>query len=206
MTSAICCGMLASCFDESTAGGAVSLAAARSAGTFWHPAAASVKAAIEQKAIGKRFFIIVAASIASSVEVTVASRSAEREREDLHAGIQKFNLELPVCDGLRLPDQLIQPGFDHCAASLVVHIQSMHLPGRLSIDEHAEAHGCSRGTRAHDEVQIASVKTVYDSSAGLVQCRRLFPQGPITRKRPLVQLQLRRNRVDTRRISCCPTR
>src|ERR1700730_9565886 len=45
--------------------------------------------------------------------------SAERERENLHARIEKLDLELSISNGLRLSDQLIQPRLGHGAVALV---------------------------------------------------------------------------------------
>ena len=67
-------------------------------------------------------------------------RSAESERKSFHAGIGKLDLELAINDRLRLPDQLIQPLFCDRTAALVVNVNSVSSPGRLSIDEHAKLH------------------------------------------------------------------
>src|SRR5712691_2414050 len=46
--------------------------------------------------------------------------SAERERKSLHARIEKRDRELPIGDGLRLPDQLIESLCRNRAIALVV--------------------------------------------------------------------------------------
>src|SRR5260370_15445137 len=69
--------------------------------------------------------------------------SAERERESLHARIEKLDLELPISNGLRLPDQLIEPLFGSRAVALLVNVTAMSRARRLSIEEHAKAHGRS---------------------------------------------------------------
>ena len=89
--------------------------------------------------------------------------SAERERKRLHARIEKRDLALPIGDGLRLPDQLIESLCRNRAIALVVYIKSVRSAGRLAIDEHAKAHGSSSHCRPHDEMQIAGVKTVRDA-------------------------------------------
>src|SRR5262245_10707967 len=96
-------------------------------------------------------------------------QSAERERESLHARTEKFDFELSIGDGLRLPDQLVQPLFGHCAVALLVDVNSVRRAGRLSIDQYAKSHGRPWRCRAHDEMQIARVKAVRDASIGLVQ-------------------------------------
>src|SRR6476659_1174204 len=67
--------------------------------------------------------------------------SAERERKRLHARIETRDLELPIGDGLRLPDQLIEPLCRNRAIAVVVYIKSVRSARRLSIEEHAKAHG-----------------------------------------------------------------
>ena len=60
--------------------------------------------------------------------------SPERERECLDTGIKKFDLELPVNDRLRLPDQLMQPLLNHAAVSRRVHIDAVSLARRLTVE------------------------------------------------------------------------
>ena len=50
---------------------------------------------------------------------------AEREREGLHAGIEKLDLEQPIGDRLGLPDQLIQALLGDRAVALVVDIDAV---------------------------------------------------------------------------------
>src|SRR5262245_64842366 len=50
--------------------------------------------------------------------------SAEGERKSFYARIEKLDLELSVNDGLRLPDQLIEPLFGNRAVALIVHVLS----------------------------------------------------------------------------------
>ena len=110
--------------------------------------------------------------------------SAERERKRLHARIEKRDRELPIGDGLRLPDQLIAPLFRNRAMALVVYINSVRSAGRLSIDAHAKSHGSAPRCRPHDEMQIAGVKTVRDAPMGLVQHNGLVLDRPLPCKRP----------------------
>src|SRR5207249_1935989 len=69
--------------------------------------------------------------------------SAERERERLHARIEKLDRDLSIGDGLRLSDQLIQPLFRNRAVALVVNVKSVSRARRLPIDQHAKSHGRS---------------------------------------------------------------
>src|SRR5260370_15942490 len=99
--------------------------------------------------------------------------SAERERKSLHARIEKLDLELSISNGLRLPDQLIQPLVSRRAAAPLVNVNSVSSARRLSIAEHAKAHGRSPRRWSHDQMQIAAVKAVRDPPVGLVQHRGL---------------------------------
>jgi hypothetical protein len=72
--------------------------------------------------------------------VSLYRESAERERKDLHAGIEKLDLDLSIGDGLRLSDQLIEALLGNCAVALVVNVNSVSGARRLSIDEHAKSH------------------------------------------------------------------
>src|SRR5215469_4934492 len=66
--------------------------------------------------------------------------SAERERESLHARIEKLDFEHAISNGPRLSDQLIQPLFGHRAVALLVNIAAGSLARRLSIEEHVKSH------------------------------------------------------------------
>ena len=78
--------------------------------------------------------------VASMTLVIRSSVSAEGEHEDLHARIEKLDLELAVGDGSRLSNQLIHPGLGDGPVALLVHIDAVRGTGRLSVDEHPEAH------------------------------------------------------------------
>src|SRR4029453_9926535 len=129
--------------------------------------------------------------------------SAERERKSLHAGIEKLDLELSISDGLRLSDQLIQPLFGNRAVALVINVNSVSSARRLSIDEHAKAHGSSTRCRSHDEMKIAGVKAVRDPPVGLIQHSGLFLHRPITRKGPMIESQARGGSIDATLVQCC---
>ena len=113
------------------------------------------------------------------------STLTERERKSLHARIEKLDLELAINDRLWLADQLIEPLFANRAVALGVNVNSVRRARRLSIDEHAKAHGSSSRCRSHDEMKIAGVKAVDDPPVGLVQHGGLFrspsnlPKAPI---------------------------
>ena len=129
--------------------------------------------------------------------------SAERERKNLHARIEKLDLELSISDGLRLSDQLIHPLFGNRAVALVVNVNSVSSARRLSIDKHAKAHGSSSRRRSHDEMKIAGVKAVRDPPVGLVQHSGLFLHRPITRKGPMIESQARGGSIDATLVQYC---
>src|SRR5262245_24367113 len=94
--------------------------------------------------------------------------SAEGERKSFHARIEEFDLELPVGDGARLSDQLIQPLLGGRAVASIVDVQPVSAARRLSVDENAESHGSSSRQRPHDQMKIAGVEANRDPSVGLV--------------------------------------
>src|SRR5688572_12397909 len=117
--------------------------------------------------------------------------SAERESKNLHARTEKLDLELALGDGIGLSDQLIQPLFGDCAVALLVNVYSVSHARRLSVDQHAKSHGRFWLRRAHYEMKITRVKTIRDGSIRLVQHDGLVLDGPIARKRPIIQAQPR---------------
>ena len=132
--------------------------------------------------------------------------SAERERERLHARIEELDLEQPVSDGVRLPDQLIQPLPGNRAVALVVDVGSMSSARRLSIDEDAKSDGRSSRRRCHDEMKIAGVKTVRDPPVPLVQRDGVSLHRPVAGKGPIIELQPRRSSIDATLVQGCSTR
>src|ERR1700712_5092834 len=78
--------------------------------------------------------------------------SAEREGKRLHARIEKLDLEPPIDNRLRLPDQLIHPLFGHRAVALGVDVGSVGRARRLSIEVEAEWHRRSSRRRSHHEM------------------------------------------------------
>src|SRR5207302_338289 len=64
--------------------------------------------------------------LADVVDIAIPfSRSSERERESLDAGIEKLDLECSIDDRLRLSDELMKTLFADFAASLVVDIDAV---------------------------------------------------------------------------------
>jgi hypothetical protein len=63
-----------------------------------------------------------------------------------------------------LPDQVIQPLFDHHAVSLHVHVDPVRRAPRSSIEQHAKSYQDVARCLPHDERKIADVKAVGDPS------------------------------------------
>jgi len=70
---------------------------------------------------------------------------------------------MPVGDGARLPDELVEPLLGDRAVTLIVDVNAVRRTRRLSIDAHAKAHGGTGSRRTHDEINVATVKAVDDS-------------------------------------------
>src|SRR5580704_12302566 len=60
--------------------------------------------------------------------------SAKRERKSLRTRIKKLDFDLPISDGLRLTDQLIQPLLGSCAIALLINVGSVSRARQLPID------------------------------------------------------------------------
>src|SRR5579884_227163 len=131
--------------------------------------------------------------------------SAERERESLHACIEKLDLELAIRNMPRLADQLIEPRVGQRAVALLVNVNSMSRPRRLSIEEHAKSHGRSSRCRSHDQMEIAGVKAVRDAPVGRVQHRGPSLHRPLTRKGPLIEPQPYGGSIDVTLVQDCTT-
>src|SRR5262245_21365725 len=121
--------------------------------------------------------------------------STERERERLHASIEKLDLELPIDDRLRLTDELIQTWFDHRADAAFVDCQTVSWTGRLPVNRHAETNGASLPWRTHDEMKISRVKAIDDPAAGTAHDGRLASHRPFAGQRPLIGREPRRDSV-----------
>jgi len=60
-----------------------------------------------------------------AIRLRLFPASAERERERLHAAVEKFDLERSIGDRPWLPNQLIQPLFCHCATAALIHVHAV---------------------------------------------------------------------------------
>src|SRR5215218_7107925 len=104
--------------------------------------------------------------------------SAERERKSLHARIEKLDLELSIGDGLRLPEQLVQPLFADRAVALLVDVDPVSGARRLSIDEYAKRHRQTSLGRSHHEVHVARMEPDRNPSGRLVEHCRVLSKRP----------------------------
>src|SRR5271166_4786452 len=95
--------------------------------------------------------------------------SAEGESEDLHAGIEELDGEIAILDRTDLPDELIQAlPVDH-ALAVGGDIGAVILLRRGAIDRDPEADRFAVRRRPENQMQIASVKTIDDLSARLIE-------------------------------------
>ena len=75
-------------------------------------------------------------------EKSLCRGSAERERTRLHACIEKLDLELPISNGLRLPDQLILGRTGEAALAPVLKHDDVAITGaELGMELSANASG-----------------------------------------------------------------
>src|SRR5271157_2420454 len=121
---------------------------------------------------------------------------AEGERVGLDLGVEEGDLEGAVGNGTGLPEKLVQPMFGHRSVTLVVHIDPMCRARRLSVEKHAESYGRVPYARAHDQVEVAGVEAVANPPVGLVQRGSLFRHRPVPGQSPVIESQLRRDRID----------
>jgi hypothetical protein len=113
----------------------------------------------------------------------------EGEIKHLCTGREKFDLEVPIRDGVRLANQLVKAGLGEHAVARAVDIKAMSKSGRLPIDRHAETHRNAR-RRSHDQVKIAGLKAIGNSPSRLVQDGCLSADAPVSLQCPMVELQL----------------
>jgi hypothetical protein len=68
-----------------------------------------------------------------STRITPRYRSAEHDREGLHAGIEELDVEVPVGDGPGLTYQLVEPLLVESAVALSSTSKPCAVPGRPSM-------------------------------------------------------------------------
>src|SRR5262252_7254077 len=62
--------------------------------------------------------------------------SSECKHVSLDAWVEEFDLERPILNGLRLPNELVKPLFRDHAVPLLVDLGAVSVPRRASIEEH----------------------------------------------------------------------
>jgi hypothetical protein len=60
--------------------------------------------------------------------------SPEREDISLYAGVEEFDLKHSIGNGLRLPDELVEPQFRGRAIALLVDVGPVSVPRRATIE------------------------------------------------------------------------
>src|SRR5271170_7501369 len=97
------------------------------------------------------------------------SLSAEREREGLHAWIEKLDPERVVADDAVLPHELIEALSLHHAHALGIDVGAVAHARRGSVDRHPEMDWRGLGSGPQNEMQVAGVKPVFDAAALLIE-------------------------------------
>jgi RimJ/RimL family protein N-acetyltransferase len=77
---------------------------------------------------------------------------SEGEHVRANSGVEERDLERPLGDRGRLPDQLMQARFGHGALALRVGIDPVGCPERLAVELHAEPHRLAIRRRPHYQV------------------------------------------------------
>jgi hypothetical protein len=85
-----------------------------------------------------------------------------------YARVEKFDLEGPIHDRARLPDELIQPRLIDGPPSLGLCINAKRIIRRGTIDSDPEASRPVLGGRRQNEVNVAGMKPVPDAPIGAV--------------------------------------
>ena len=66
--------------------------------------------------------------------------SPEREDISLYAGVEEFDLEQSIRNGLGLPDELVKPLFVNRAVALLVDVGAVSIPRRAPVEQNAETY------------------------------------------------------------------
>lgn len=119
-------------------------------------------------------------------------RSAEGEGVDAGARIEESDLKGAIVNRAALTDQLVQPRCGDCTVATVVDVVTVVRRREMSVDGDPEPHTFTRHCRTHHQVQIPGVEPVGDKSARLVQDRRVGPNRPVSRQRPMIEPQMSR--------------
>jgi len=111
------------------------------------------------------------------------------------AGIEKLDLEEPVLDRCRLPDQLVHPLVSERSDTVPVHVRPVAAAWRLPIEQHPEPDRVPARLGCHDEIQVPGVEPVGDLPSSSSGDRPVRPDGPRPGESPSVEGHARGNRV-----------
>src|SRR6185437_14100295 len=106
-----------------------------------------------------------------------------------HARLEELDLEGAWTDLAALADQLVHPRLVDGAGAGGLDVEAVVLAGRPAVEADDEARRAAAARRREHEVEVASREAVGDRSWGGVEHRRLRPDRPRSRQRPLVQRQ-----------------
>src|SRR5271163_5031395 len=135
----------------------------------------------------------------ASVESTQSMSSLLSEREDVgaDAGVEELDLECPIFDWPRLPNELIHTIVLQAPPSLGIHVDAMVRPRGGAIDLDAKANGAASGAGGQYEIEIAGVKAEGDAAGCIVQRGELAADRPGAGQAPVVERQRRCGAIDT---------
>src|SRR5580765_7476532 len=129
-----------------------------------------------------------------------AAKSSERKRERLNPRIEEFDLEGPVLDFTRLPDQLIEAVLGHGAVALSVGVHSVFVARSSAIEPNSEPHRLAAGCRAKDQVEIPGVEAEDHGARCGDQRRLLAAHVPLSAQGPLIYREPCRGGVGLRLV------
>jgi hypothetical protein len=112
---------------------------------------------------------------------------AKCEVDCLNTGIKKLDLEGPVLQRAFLSDQLIKPGFENFTGAIRRWVSSTISAGGPAVQSHPEANRLAVFRRGHHQVQIATVKSEYNSARWCLRHSTFGIHVPRSTESPVVQ-------------------
>src|SRR3954453_20975902 len=91
---------------------------------------------------------------------------AEGEDVRAHARVEERDLEGALGGAATLADELVHPRLIDGAFAEHVDVESVVVPGRLTVEEHGETNRRARGRRREDQVEVARLEAERDRAAG----------------------------------------
>ena len=99
-----------------------------------------------------------------------------------------------------LPDQLVEAVFVYCAVTVWIGVHSMVCARGFAVDGNGNANRLSGVRRPANQMKIASMKAINNSTGASKRGSNLTLVLPLTGKRPLVQFEIGRCFIDLRLV------